>query len=719
MGNIIDKRAGGTQFSDPSQYEVHKARQAMDALLSAPAPCRTLANLARSDAAGLEPFERYASITLADAGAGTLASLPPGYGIHLKGPEDGQLARFVFKGLPSRETRALLNQVEDALNRLICLCDALEDAKRDAHDAHAAHDGRIRISWMGVDRNPRQPGWRSAHVQLPRLAPSTALSEAYFNEVDWRMLDNVASTGRALFQNSLKPNARQSVLGATAPDGSDWDVRTRLAALLGRMELSLAFSFRYDCDVERHAIDVVFATPPVTSFPQRKPTPALDALEELGECGEAARRTYALRLAALVGCACFGAGHRIETARVTAEDAAGNKLFICVFDRTAFVRGALAAIDDGTLASPDLRFDPAGVSALLGSNCVKDKGDTPLYPVCPIGSNRVKPWCDERELPQDLRELFGAKRVCDLDTGHNFGGFSDVIETAKADSADSMLAAIAQLEQLLESIVATPPDDNATSRPLYCDNPFSRIAIPLVADELSVGERAQEFVQGKDPEGTMKIPQFFRAPSALFHAHMGLSDLYQRMGDFAGAIAHADACIALAPTTASAYFRKADILAQQTRNAEAMNVLTAGLCCAISKRDCALLYYHLGLLLWRVGRKSDAAAVQVYTSSLQGEFAEKARAVVKSLRTRRNTSVIVHASPLAAAREMARARIPLAPNEMARTLIARAAIGLSCANAPEAAAPYIAELTTYLPGDRIIATTSCSIIHGTCDWKQP
>jgi len=217
----------------------------------------------------------------------------------------------------------------------------------------------------------------------------------------------------------------------------------------------------------------------------------------------------------------------------------------------------------------------------------------------------------------------------------------------------------------------------------------------------------------------MKIPQFFRAPSALFHAHMGLSDLYQRMGDFAGAIAHADACIALAPTTASAYFRKADILAQQTRSAEAMNVLTAGLCCAISKRDCALLYYHLGLLLWCVGRKSDAAAVQVYTSSLQGEFAEKARAVVKSLRTRRSASVIVHASPLAAAREIARARIPLAPNEMARTLIARAAIGLSCANAPEAAAPYVAELTTYLPGDRIIATTSRSIIHGTCQREQP
>ena len=158
--------------------------------------------------------------------------------------------------------------------------------------------------------------------------------------------------------------------------------------------------------------------------------------------------------------------------------------------------------------------------------------------------------------------------------------------------------------------------------------------------------------------------------------------------------------------------RKADVLASQKRYHEAANVLTEGLRLAVSPRDCALLYYHLALILWNTDRKREAVAVHVYTTSLAGEYADKAKKVVMSLRKRDDSPVIVYASPLAASREMIRARIPVSPSDAARTLVVKAAVGLSCAGAPEACAPYAAAMASYFRDDRIIASACRSIRFG-------
>ena len=392
------------------------------------------------------------------------------------------------------------------------------------------------------------------------------------------------------------------------------------------------------------------------------------------------------------------------------------------------MKSALAAIDSGNLADPIFRFDAWGMAPLidvcwLALDSENVQGEKPAD--FNEAHNRIDPELDGRMLPPNFAKTFGAKRVRDMDTHAYFGGHSELIDEAKGDSNDSVLAAVASLEHAistLESQVA-PPDDDARSRPLYCGNPASRVAVALLADEFSIGNEAQLFLDertGLHDDGELPreyrdndhIPSFFRAPNALFHAHMGLSDLYQRMGDFNGAMAHADYCLSLGPTTAHAYFRKADILAEQTRRTEAANVLIAGLRCALSKRDCALLYYHLALLLWQMGRRCDAAAIQVYASSLEGEFAEKARNVVASIRKKPDCPVIAHGSPLAAAREMSRSRIPVVPSDEARALVAQAALGLSCANAPSAAAPYARILADYLRNDRIIVVACNSLAFG-------
>ena len=709
-------------------------RKVIDGIVSSAHPLRAMrALVVRGSAPQAEPFERYAALELRAAGADRLQELAASYAVQINPPGEGFLARFAFKGDPTESERELLTDIEDAFNRLICIADAIEDAAMNHSPLKRAN---VSITFRGVDQVPKQAAYRSSQIELPSLGIAERPTAGYFNEIDWRMLDNVAGIGRAVFQGSVKPNLKQSVLGAYALSGSDWDVRTRLAATLDHMELALRFSCRFDCDIERQTVMVAFSAPPLASFPHWIASDGLDELSPARERLQEARDVYTIRLACLMACACFGAGRHVQNAYITAEAHDGSFLFSCAFERNGFVKTVLAAIDAGKLSNPSLRFDSNGLTAMLETRWFesasgqsfgtkpRDFNSTP---------NRIEPNQDTRVLTAELAAMFGARRVSDLDTHSYYGGSADLIETAKIDSSDSVIAAIANLESVIDELeeMTTAPEDDANARALYCGNPFSRIATPLLLDELSVGRHAQEFLDTDGNEdGDRQTAtsadhrseggyqddapgiRFFRAPNALFNAHMGLSDLYQRMGDFSGAIAHADYCIALAPTTAGAYFRKADILAQQTRSAEAANVLIAGLRCAISKRDCALLYYHLALLLWRMGRKSDACAIQVYASSLEGEFAQKARAVVTSLRKRPDSAVIIHASPLAAAHEMARARIPVAPSDEARALIAHATIGLANSNAPVAAAPYAEALARYLLHDRVIFAACRSLQYG-------
>lgn len=460
-----------------------------------------------------------------------------------------------------------------------------------------------------------------------------------------------------------------------------------------------------------------------------------------------------------------------------------------------------------------------------------------------MSTQRTDPSADTRFLPPDLRRLFHAERICDIDTRSYHGEGAQAVEAARKDADDSTLAAIVRLENIVEELerslrtgeqsrihekakaqsgapntIGECESGPATHRhrPLYCAHALSRLAVALLEDELSVAEQAELYLSSGDslvsqaeafmqrnvsrethaanagegiaknedadagdrgPHGkpadpkspaalqvpetldapetpgapeapaALQVPEtlgapeapeahgtpdisetpdaydahdtllFERAPSALFHAHMGLSDLYQRLGDFSGARAHADRCIALAPTTADAYFRKADVLAEQRLHAQAANVLLSGLRCAVAPQDCSLLYYYLGLLLWNVGKRREAAAVHVYNASLAGEFAEKSARVVAGMRTRGDVPVIAHASPLAAERELRRARIPVAPVNLG-PLVAQAAIGLASAGAPEAAAPYAAILAHLCRNDRVVVAACESIVHGSCN-KRP
>ena len=581
---------------------------------------------------------------LREAGAAQLADLPANCTLLLTPPTDGRLARLTCTAKLGESQWELVMDVENAINRLCCIADAIEDSGSNGQAA----EQQIRISFLGSSFANDQAGYRSARITLPAIGRSEQPSMGYFNEIDWRVFDHIAATAHPVFQATLLPNMHQAFMGASAADGSDWDIRTRLAAILEGLELPLRFGYRFDVNAQAQAVSVLFTVPSEKSFPHRTFDGQTRTFVDIGKRIDDIRIAYAMRLACLLAAAAFGSGRNVEHAHITGvRTGDGAPLFNCTFERKAYVRKTLPAIDEGRLSDPAIRFDTAEVARLMAPNSleyVRFDGDSQVAVRDDVmQKHRVEPHLDERDLTDELKKLFHARKICDIDTRHYFGEGAQAVSAARSDSEESSIAAIAHLERTVTELedAMAPPDDNAESRPLYCSNPLARAVVSLLDDELAIGDQAEAFLHGAEPymEAAANQPSYFRAPDALFHAQ-GLSDLYERLGDTRGAEMEADRCIAMAPTTAASYFRKSDILASQQRYLEAANLLRAGLRLAVSPRDCALLYYHLALILWNTGRKREAVAVHVYTTSLAGEYAEKAKRVIANLRKRDDSRIL-------------------------------------------------------------------------------
>ena len=683
---------------------------------SKPGPAiRALAQ--RADDPSATPFERYAASALRDGGALQLTE-PGRPELRLHRKPGGQLVRLSMGAGPQGDPKPVW-VLEDALNRMTGIVAALDEGVGSNAPA-SPESGRARRRELFERYGLAYPLWsdteRGANVVLPSAPSNEKAALAYFNEIDWRMLDTVANNAHVFFQAAILTNLNQRIFGVKAPHCSEWDVRTRLASILGGLEPPLRLTFRFDCDTSRGTAFVRFDAPPAESFPMLAAGPD-GALKPIGNRIGNARLAYSLRIATLIGAACFGSGRIIEHALVVGHDSGSQPIVSCTFDRTRFVQDTLPAIDAGLLGDPALRFDPEAVANMLSANHVgfAPQAGAPVV-VASLEGTRAKPWQDDRVLSDDMQRLFHARRVRDIDTAHYLGQSAQAIDAAKADSADSLIAAIAQLENTaaeMEEALA-PPADDPDARPLYCGSALERAAIALLDDDLSVSAEAEAFLLLEEGAEPLKLPDiyYYRAPDALFHAHVGLADLYRKLGDMHGAEVQADRCMALAPTMPVGYALKADALAGQGRFKEAVNVLRSGLGVVVAETDQAFLLHDLALLLERMRRSHEARALHLYTASLSGVYAAKSVEYLKRATKNMDARTFMRENMSAAANTIGDLEIALVTERTRSALIATAALGLTNAHAPRAAAPYIALLSKRFPANRTIADACNSIQYG-------
>ena len=667
---------------------------------------------------GSTVFERYASQLLKQTGGNRLTNLPSARRLRLSRPNNGSLAYFTSaKDFPQSIESTLL-AVECAINRLVGISDAVSDGMRDTDSSKK--ELRRSISILGSGYLSDEAGWRSSRVKIPSLDSISDVSIDFYNEIDWRSTDCVANNARAVLQQCVRPNAYRTTLGTHVAEQSDWDVRTRAAQLFNSLELPYRTSYQYDYDSSTGMLAVFFTCPPASFLPAILD----DSIGKDAHSESLAYASYIIKLSCLFAAACFGSGRNITRAVCVGFDAAWNKPLVSIdIERGPFANSVLSAIDSGEFSKPELRFEPEQLALLIETPHLDWSGrleshdeDAIALSEIEIPSRNIDPWSDARELPLEVQKLFYCKRVCDVDTSHYLGGNADAIDLAREDADESSLSAIVRLETLVEELEGQleAPDGDKDAYPLFAPHPLARLAVGLVEDERTIAAQAKAFLEYSSDEPLQErvsATRYFRAPSALFYAHFGLSDLYQTIGDFPAAELQADRCISLAPTTASAYYRKADILAERGRHTEAANVLIAGLRCCVASADCALLYFHLAMLLWNVGMQWESATIHVYNTSLKGEYADRSKQVISGLRKQPDAPAIVNSPPLEAMREMERMHFPVAPVNM-RQQVAAATILLANAGSPRAASPFAREFERLYGSDEVVKTVCRSIQYG-------
>lgn len=630
-------------------------------LLKPPLPdaCDMLVHRVRTAQPGAASgFELYAARLLEEAGAACLRPLASRAEVSATRLSSTGLAwlRFDEEAL-SPDERSVVLAVESAINRLALIEESVE-----------AIDGTGAL-YAGY-------------------------GEGFCSEQDWRALCGIASGASFAVRGCERANDLCEVFGVQAAQGGEWDVRTRFARACEELRLPFRLEYRFDCDTAAGVLAVEYSVPTPPLFPDSRWDSAHGTWIDTRPLQGWAASAYALRLAALLAAAAFGAGIGMVKAYVTARVGSldGQAGISLAFDRIAFMSDVLPRIEAGALDAESVACDPGAVLSLLEpaerSTAFLDNGFFgTVQPLSAAMAQRRPPlWEDGRALPDRLAGVLRAKEARALDVLHD----EDAMLTARANEAmegaeSAPLASIATLEGIVAQLdererEVMESDDRV---PLYCSSPVARILVGLI-----------------DTEQT----RYRKASDAAFAARSGLSRLYLQIHDVPRAVDAAEACVALAPTSLPGYLDVVAAHMEAERFAEAETVLLRAMRITLGRADRAYLRYRLAYTLWMQGRRDLALASYVTVVEAGGAFAAQAESELVDLMEQ--MGLRERPSPEAATSTLSEYGVSLAAPREAMELVAQAAVGLVDAGILEAAAPLTHALAALVSNDVLSAVAN-------------
>ncbi|MDO4290286.1 MAG: tetratricopeptide repeat protein [Eggerthellaceae bacterium] len=638
-------------------------------------------SMAAPDDATVSGFEHYAARLLTEANASSLRAMAVEHPIEVRRLTLTNLLWFYFDAdAMSVGQRAHVLGVESALNRLLL-----------------------------VERGLSSEG--------NTLTPIGA-TEAQCSMCDWLNLRLLTHPAQKSIDAVESENSLLTVNGAAGKRGGNWDVSTRLARAFETMQLPYRLEYRFDVDASCGTVAVSVTLPRPEQLPRSQWVPdqpvAGIAASPIGAWVDrtaqqpAAASTYGLRLAARVAAAAFGSS--VGIARVVVhghEDSLNNSVALSLeFDRMTFMMGVLPQLNaHGAACATGTEYNPAALFAVLkparfavqpdanGHNQPVQKLDAGLDP-----TRRTPLDEDVRPLPDDLAALLHADRVRDLDVlSTQDAALDERLRAAQADRADAPLLATAQMEDLVaegekltaSNLEAARADTVARGgggenvKPLYCEGVFSRYLVDF-ADE--------------NPAA-----RYSRASDVEQMARSALTELYSGLNDNDAAIAAAQRCVEMAPSSPSAYQDLITAYVAAKRYDLVVDVAKRLLRFAVIDGTIAYTYYRLAYAFWQTGRLEEAVAcyARVSPASNMGESA--ARELSQLLGEMGGRPPMSGAESAATLRA---AGVPIAPTDEAVALMSKAMVGLCDAGMPLAAAPMAVIVGSIQRNDMITATAN-------------
>lgn len=519
----------------------------LDTLLESSYPDALDALVYRGGKEGASGFERYASRSLAQAGAEFVRPIAATHDIDIRRLSSTGL---FWTGCDKRELTDeqvdTIQAVEGALNRL----------------AFVEH-------CLGEDSSPMVGG----------------LTEGACERAALSSLCSFASVAEHLMRGCDRKSDYMELAGAQASRGGEWDLRTRFAVAAEGLRAPFNFDYAFNCDAASGVFAVQATVPVAGAFPFQSEAERNDA-----------RAAYSLRLAMTLAAVAFGAGVGVVRAIVTVRERNidGPAIVSLEFSRQLFTMQLMPALQSGAILeaslspgelieafSPrELHMETGELSALL-----------PVEPIeAPLPDRSIKMAEDTRPLPASLVEPLRADLVCDLDifdTGDDplrdrYREISDRVREASAPEEEAPVAS--ELADLIAAYDAAEMLEESAARPLYCVNMISRI-----------------IVSGHD-DGPQT--RFRKIPDTMFDARSMLCRIYREQGNLEDAIRLGEELVRLAPTSFTAYHSLALALREADRMEDAVRALLDGLTVAADPTDIACAYYRLGFYFWQGGDPS-------------------------------------------------------------------------------------------------------------------
>ncbi len=588
----------------------------LDTLLESSYPDALDALVYRGGKEGASGFERYASRSLAQAGAEFVRPIAATHDIDIRRLSSTGL---FWTGCDKRELTDeqidTIQAVEGALNRL----------------AFAEH-------YLGEDSSPMVGG----------------LTEGACERAALSSLHSFASVAERLMRGCDRKSDYMELAGAQASRGGEWDLRTRFAAAAEGLRAPFNFDYVFTCDAASGVFAIEATVPVAGAFPFQSEAERNDA-----------RAAYSLRLAMTLAAVAFGAGVGVVRAIVTVRERSidGPAIVSLEFSRQMFTMQLMPALQSGAIL--DASLSPGElIEAFSPRTLHMETGELgALLPIEPIEASlpdrSIKMAEDTRPLPASLVEPLRADLVRDLDifdTGDDplrdrYREISDRIREASAPEEEAPVAS--ELADLIAAYDAAEMLEESAARPLYCVNMISRI----IVSEHDDGPQTR----------------FRKIPDTMFDARSMLCRIYREQGNLEDAIRLGEELVRLAPTSFTAYHSLALALREADRMEDAVRALLDGLTVAADPTDIACAYYRLGFYFWQGGDPSLGLAC--YTMVKPGTyFYGEAQAEMQELMQQSHLS---RRPDLDEARALLRADgVPVAPVPQLGEMAAKAGIAL-------------------------------------------
>lgn len=519
----------------------------LDTLLESSYPDALDALVYRGGKEGASGFERYASRSLAQAGAELVRPIAATHDIDIRRLSSTGL---FWTGCDKRELTDeqidTIQAVEGALNRLV-----------------------FAEQCLGEDSSPMVGG----------------LTEGACERAALSSLHSFASVAERLMRGCDRKSDYMELAGAQASRGGEWDLRTRFAVAAEGLRAPFNFDYAFNCDAASGVFAVQTTVPVAGAFPFQSEAERNDA-----------RAAYSLRLAMALAAVAFGAGVGVVRAIVTVRERNidGPAIVSLEFSRQLFTMQLMPALQSGAILEASLSpgelieaFSPRALHMETGELGAL----LPIEPIeAPLPDRSIKMAEDTRPLPASLVEPLRADLVCDLDifdTGDDplrdrYREISDRVREASAPEEEAPVAT--ELADLIAAYDAAEMLEESAARPLYCVNMISRI----IVSEHDDGPRTR----------------FRKIPDTMFDARSMLCRIYREQGNLEDAIRLGEELVRLAPTSFTAYHSLALALREADRMGGAVRALLDGLTVAADPTDIACAYYRLGFYFWQGGDPS-------------------------------------------------------------------------------------------------------------------